>query len=98
MSAFVFGNKSLGQNESKLYLQICNETIKIDKKSENYVAAWLNWSVTYICIIEVVSSGETDEKRLIAVFAHQLVQLLANVVHLVGYFNLLLQKLLITKN
>jgi hypothetical protein len=37
--------------------------------------------LAYILIVEVVSSGKSNEERFIAVFSHELVELLTNVIH-----------------
>ncbi len=70
ISAFVFGNKSLGQNDSKLNLQIC--TWRLAKQS----------GITYIRVVKVVSLSDTNEERLVPVLAHKLVEFLSNEVHI----------------
>lgn len=36
---------------------------------------------TYVLVVEMVSSGQANEQRFVTIFAHQLVQLLPDVVH-----------------
>lgn len=93
MSAFVFGNKSFGQNDSKLNLQIyhnihthsvrhpdnynvTSRVVKLNKEDVEAHECLYTISLlvlTYILIVKVVSSGETDEQWLVPVFAHELV-------------------------
>ena len=39
------------------------------------------WRETYLIIIEVVALAETNVEGMVAVLAHQLVKVLANVIH-----------------
>jgi len=90
MSALVFGNKSFGQNDIRLNLQIYKAQSIIIGEAKGEAGGGVE---SYIWVIKMVSSSETYIERLISILAHQLVQLLSNVVHL--YFFRSLLKLII---